>query len=453
MQREVAEHDQTGSEARVKRRNTTSNKTAKAKPSGASIAARRGHSSVADLEEQLKRQARELEEAREERAAIGDVLRVMSTSPGKVQPVLDAVAENAARLCEANNAVIFRLEGNHLRHAASYGGIPTTSHPREGNLANRDTVSGRAVCDRGRVHVRDLAVEDNEYPVGSKHAKRDGHRTTLATPLLREGAPVGAILIRRMEVRPFSNKQIALLETFAHQAAIAIENVRLFEAEQQRTRELQEALDYQTATNDVLRVISSSPIDLQPVLTAICETVAKLCETKDAEIFIRDGDRLRLGWVQGSMGTEAETWPITRGLVMGRAVLNRELIQVHDLRAASEEFPEGYQSSLLIGHRTIIAVPLMREGEAVGVLTLRRSEVKPYTDKQITLLRTFADQAVIAIENARLLNELRHHSAATVRCSASRCSERQTASGSWPSAETCLSHLRRSKSNLQRPSP
>src|SRR5262245_39809561 len=152
----------------------------------------------------------------------------MSTSPGKVQPVLDAVAENAARLCEANNAVIFRLEGDHLRHAASYGGIPTTSHPREGNLANRDTVSGRAVCDRVTVHVRDLAVEDNEYPVGSKHAKRDGHRTTLATPLLREGAPVGAILI--------SNKQIALLETFAHQAAIAIENVRLFEAEQQRTR-------------------------------------------------------------------------------------------------------------------------------------------------------------------------------------------------------------------------
>jgi signal transduction histidine kinase len=183
--------------------------------------------------------------------------------------------------------------------------------------------------------------------------------------------------------------------------------VRLFDEVQAQKRELQEALDYQTATSDVLEVISRTPIDLQPVLAAICETVAKLCETKDAEIFIRDGDRLRLGWVQGPIGTEAENWPITRGLVMGRAVLNRELIQVHDLRAAAKEYPEGYQSSLLVGHRTIIAVPLMRKGEAVGVLTLRRSEVKAFTDRQITLLRTFADQAVIAIENTRLLNELR----------------------------------------------
>src|SRR3974390_1052971 len=168
------------------------------------------------------------------------------------------------------------------------------------------------------------------------------------------------------------------------------------------TRELAEAREQQTATSEVLHAISSSPNDLKPVLSAVCETVAKLCETKDAEIFIRHGDRLRLGWVQGPIGTETENWPITRGLVMGRAVLTRELIQVDDLRAAGEEYPEGYQSSLLVGHRTIIAVPLMRKGEAVGVLTLQRSEVKPFSDRQITLLRTFADQAVIAIENTRL---------------------------------------------------
>src|ERR1700737_1549612 len=136
-------------------------------------------------------------------------------------------------------------------------------------------------------------------------------------------------------------------EALEREKAKAIENTRLFAGGRGRTPELQEALDYQTATSDVLEVISRTPIDLQPVLAATCETVAKLCETKDAEIFIRDGDRLRLGWVQGPIGTEAENWPITRGLVMGRAVLNRELIQVHDLRAAGEEYPEGYQSSLV----------------------------------------------------------------------------------------------------------
>src|SRR6516165_8055198 len=168
------------------------------------------------------------------------------------------------------------------------------------------------------------------------------------------------------------------------------------------TRELAEAREQQSATSKVLHAISSSLGDLKPVLAAICEIVAKLCRTKDAEIFIRDGDCLRLGYVQGPIGTEAENWPITRGLVMGRAVLTRKLIQVEDLRAAGEEYPEGYKSSVLVGHRTIIAVPLMRKGEAVGVLTLRFSDVKPFTDKQITLLRTFADQAVIAIENTRL---------------------------------------------------
>ncbi len=282
----------------MRRPSTTSRKSTKAKPSGASTAAPR-HSSVADLEEQLKRQARELEEAREERAAIADVLAVMSKSPGKIQPVLDAVAENAARLCEANNAVIFRLEGDHLRHSASYGGIPTTSHPQEGNLANRDTVSGRAVCDRQTIHVRDLAAEDNDYPVGSNHAKRDGHRTTLATPLLREGVAIGAILIRRMEVRPFSKKQIALLETFAHQAAIAIENMRLFEAEQQRTRELSESLEQQIATSEVLRVISSSPGDLEPVFEAMLQNSVRICEAGFGQMFLCEGNNVRLAGTVG----------------------------------------------------------------------------------------------------------------------------------------------------------
>jgi signal transduction histidine kinase len=202
----------------------------------------------ADLEQQLKACRREivqvreqLVEALEQQTATSEVLRIISNSPTEIQPVLDAVGENAARLCEANNAVIFRLEGDFLRLVASHGEIPTTSHAREGTPANRDTVIGRAACDRRTIHVRDLAAQDSEYPVGSRHAKREGHRTTLATPLLRKGTPIGVILIRRMEVRPFSDKQIALLETFADQAVIAIENVRLFEAEKQRTLALAHA--------------------------------------------------------------------------------------------------------------------------------------------------------------------------------------------------------------------
>ena len=194
----------------------------------------------ADLEQQLKEYRREIAHAQErlveaikQQTATSEMLRIISNSP--IQSVLDAVAENAARLCNSNNAEIFRLENNLLRLVASYGAIPVAIHAREGLPANRDRVMGRATCDRRTIHVHDLAAEDSEYPVGSSDAKREGHRTTLATPLLREGAPIGVILVRRWEVRPFNDKQIALLETFAGQAVIAIENVRLFEAERERT--------------------------------------------------------------------------------------------------------------------------------------------------------------------------------------------------------------------------
>jgi PAS domain S-box-containing protein len=206
----------------------------------------RARKTRADLEQQLKACRREIAHARErlaevmkQQSATSEMLRIISNSP--IQSVLDAVAENAARLCESNNAEIFRLENNLLRLVASYGEIPVAIHAREGLPANRDRVMGRAACDRRTIHVHDLAAEDSEYPAGSGDAKREGHRTTLATPLLREGIPIGVILIRRWEIRPFNNKQIALLETFADQAVIAIENVRLFEAERQRTLALAQA--------------------------------------------------------------------------------------------------------------------------------------------------------------------------------------------------------------------
>ncbi|MFH0297917.1 ATP-binding protein [Bradyrhizobium sp. 31Argb] len=194
----------------------------------------------ADLERQLEACKREtanvrerLIEATKQQTATSEMLRIISDSP--LQSVLDAVAEHAARLCDSNNAEIYRLDNNVLRLVASYGELPVHIQAREGFPANRDRVIGRAVCDRRSVHVHDLAAEDSEYPSGSSDAKRQGHRTTLGTPLLRERTPIGVILFRRWEVRPFSDNQIALLETFAEQAVIAIENVRLFEAEKQRT--------------------------------------------------------------------------------------------------------------------------------------------------------------------------------------------------------------------------
>src|SRR5882672_6103317 len=207
------------------------------------VRARKSHS---DLEQELRVCRREIAHARErlveatkQQTATSEMLRIISNSP--IQSVLDAVAENAARLCDANNAEIFRLEDNLLRLAASYGEIQVVIHAYQGVPVNRDTVTGRAACDRQTIHVHDLAAEEGEYPVGSSNAKREGHRTTLATPLLREGIPIGTILVRRMEVRPFSDKQIALLETFADQAVIGIENARLFESEKQRRLALAQA--------------------------------------------------------------------------------------------------------------------------------------------------------------------------------------------------------------------
>ncbi len=213
---------------------------------GATARVGRARKTRADLEQELKACRREVADARErlveamkQQTATSEVLRIISSSPSDIQSVLDVVAENAARLSDANNARIWRLKDNLLQLAASYGESSATIHGREGLPADRDTVTGRAAHDRRTIHVHDLAAEESEYPVGSRHVKDEGWRTTLATPLLREGTPIGIILVRRTEVRPFDDKQIALLETFADQAAIAIENVRLFEAEKQRTLALE----------------------------------------------------------------------------------------------------------------------------------------------------------------------------------------------------------------------
>ena len=227
--------------------------------------------------------------------------------------------------------------------------------------------------------------------------------------MLREGTPIGVMSLWRSEVRPFTDKQIDLLTTFADQAAIAIQNVRLLQELQARNRELTESLEQQTATGEILRVISSSPTDLAPVFDAVAKSVSRLCDAPDVVIVRAEGGAMRFAAGVGPFGQTFGpdlTVPIRRGSVAGRAVLERRTIQVDDLAAESEdEYPEGKAIQRRYGHRTMVAAPLLLGDTALGAIAMLRTEVRPFSDKQLALLRTFADQAVIAIENVRLFNE------------------------------------------------
>jgi GAF domain-containing protein len=347
----------------------------------------------------------ELKESLEQQTATSEILGVIASSPTDIQPVLDVIAENAARLCDADDALIFRVYGNVCRRVAAYGTIPSPEADEDVPLTPT-ILTGRAILDRRTIHAPDLAASD--FPNSRQYAERFGVRTILATPLVREGVSIGAIVIRRTEVLPFTDKQIALVQTFADQAVIAIENVRLFKELQDRNRQLTEALEQQTATSEILRVIASSPTEIQPVLDAIAENAARLCSAKDAAIRLVEGNVLRLVAHQGPIPFfAASEIPVNRGSATGRAVVDGQMIQVEDLLAVgATEFPEVRGIAEREGDRTLLAVPLMREGVAIGAILIRRTAVDPFTDKQIALLKIFADQAVIAIENVRLFKEL-----------------------------------------------
>ena len=372
--------------------------------------------SYAGLEQKVEARTRELTESLEQQTATSEILRVISSSPTDVQPVFEAILENATRLCGAHlGALGLYDEESGYRHVAHRGASPEFQKWLFEGVRHYDasTGIGRMVRDRRAVHIADL-TEEPAYREGNPAriatVELGGARTFVAVPMLKEGRLVGGIVIYRPEVRPFTDKQIDLVQTFANQAVIAIENVRLFTELQARNRDISEALEQQTATSEILRVISSSPTDLQPVMDAVAESAARLCDARDAHILRVDGDVLRLVASRGDLAIVSpdERLPIDRGAVIGRAVLERQTIHVQDLAAAEieTEYPGSRRYQERFGTRTILATPLLREGAAIGLILVRRNEVRPFSEKQVGLLKTFADQAVIAIENVRLFKEL-----------------------------------------------
>ena len=356
--------------------------------------------------------ARLLDELRDfqQQAATADVLKVISRSTFDLQTVLDTLTESAVRLCSADRGVIFQRDGDLFRFGANYGfSREVTQYSLEHPLrADRGSVTGRAALEGRAVHIPDV-LADPEYRA-TGHQQAAGYRTNLGVPLLREGTTIGVFSLTRDAMNPFTEKQIELATTFADQALIAIENVRLFEAEQQRTRELGEALEQQTATADVLKIISRSTFDLQTVLDTLTESAARLCAAERGSINQRDGDGYRVIASYG-YSPEAKQYfaehpvPGSRATATGRAAQEGRTIHIPDVLADPEYHAAGLQG--VLGHRTVLGVPLLRDRTAIGVFALTRNEVNPFTDKQIELVTTFADQAVIAIENARLLGELR----------------------------------------------
>jgi two-component system, NtrC family, sensor kinase len=355
----------------------------------------------------------ELRESLQQQTATADVLKVISRSTFDLKTVLDALVESAARLCEAYDAIIMLCEGKSLRIRAHYGPIPMDikEFPLE-----RGFVAGRTFIDRAPLHIHDLQAAAHEFPGGSKTALRLGFRTVLCVPLLRQDEAIGVLAIRRTEVKPFTDKQIELVQTFADQAVIAIENVRLFDEVQARTRELSESLEQQTATAEVLKVISSSPGDLQPVFDAILANATNLCSARFASLRLSEGDRFRTVSLYNAPDALVEHWrstPLVRPhpeSALGRTAVTKQAVQIDDVRespAYSKGDPLAVAGADLGGYRTVLTVPMLREDALVGVISIYHQEVRPFTDKQIELVKNFAAQAVIAIENARLLNELR----------------------------------------------
>jgi signal transduction histidine kinase/putative methionine-R-sulfoxide reductase with GAF domain len=389
-----------------------------------STARQAGIGTPAEMRELRQRLAAALDQ----QAATSEILRAISSSPTAIEPVLEAVVHAAARFCGAPDVALLRLDGDVLRGVAAIGQFADALKLGAGSVENfeiplsRESVSGRAALEARTIHIHDLAAERaDDYPVGRELQRRFGHHSMVAAPLLRQGKPIGVIGLFRLEVRPFSDKQVELLRTFADQAVIAIENVRLFSELDARNRDITVALEQQTATSEILLVISQSQKDAQPVFDTIAASALKLCTADTATVVTFDGRLVHLAahanLTPEGAGSISSLFPQapSRNIGSSRAILTGEVVNIPDVLDDREY---ALREAAVVGNfRSVLAVPLLREGStigaigAIGAIGVGRHDPGPFSDKQIALLQTFARQAVIAIENVRLFTELQARSA------------------------------------------
>ena len=424
-------------------------KTPTAKRRAAPAAARPRRSSDVDLQQQLDHSRRELREAREQQIATSEVLQVISSSPGDLQAVFEVMLENATRICEARSGNLLRYEDGAFAVVALHNAPPAFVDDRRRNPLIRPTAGqplGRLVSTKQTVHVADLKAEPS-YIGGTVSTvglvELAGARTLLSVPLLKDNEVIGAFNIYRQDVRPFTDKQIELVQNFAAQAVIAIENTRLLNELRQRTDDLTESLEQQTATSEVLKVISSSPGDLSPVFDALLSNALHICEAKFGNLLLVEGDAVRMAANKNAPQAYLAMYakgPLRPGpdTAVGRVIRTKAITQINDIvaDAKAQHDPLRIATAEILKARTLLAVPMLKDDELIGVLVIYRQEVRPFTENQIELLQNFAAQAVIAIENTRLLNELRQRNAHR-----------------WPSSLSSLSSGTRSRFERRRYPP